>query len=75
VWSPSTGAYDIAGKLPEYRRRGDAEIWYVHPYERTLTAWRRQEDGSYTETVYHEDEVVEVASLPGVRITLAELFE
>ncbi len=26
VWSPSTGAYDIDAKLPEYQRRGDAEI-------------------------------------------------
>jgi Uma2 family endonuclease len=41
VWSPSTGGYDVLAKLPEYRRRGDTEIWLLHPYERTLTAWRR----------------------------------
>lgn len=46
VWSPSTGDYDVDAKLPEYQRRGDLEIWRIHPYERTLTAWRRQTDGS-----------------------------
>ena len=45
-------AYDIATKLQGYRERGDAEIWFIHPYERTLTAWRRQPDGSYAEETY-----------------------
>jgi len=74
VWSPSTGDYDVETKLPEYQRRGDAEIWRLHPYERTLTTWRRQADGSYSETVYREG-VVEPIALPGVRINLADLFE
>ena len=73
VWSPSTGDYDVEAKLPEYQRRGDAEIWRLHPYERTLTTWRRQADGSYTETVYREG-VIEPIALPGVRIALADLF-
>ena len=47
VWSPSTGNYDVDAKLPGYQPRGDLEIWLIHPYERTLTAWRRQPDGSY----------------------------
>jgi len=46
VWSPSTGDYDVDAKLPEYQRRGDLEIWRIHPFERTLIAWRRQPDGS-----------------------------
>ena len=74
VWSPSTGHYDARTKLPEYQARGDAEIWYIHPYDQTLTAWRRQPDGSYKQTVY-EGGVVEPESLPGVRINLDELFE
>ena len=48
----TTGDYDIAAKRPGYRERGDAEIWFIHPYERTLTAWRRQPDGTYTEDLY-----------------------
>jgi Uma2 family endonuclease len=73
VWSPSTGDYDVTEKLPEYRRRGDLEIWLLHPYERTLTAWRRQPDGSYAETVYRGGTVQPVA-LPNVSINLDGLF-
>jgi Uma2 family endonuclease len=73
VWSPSTGDYDVDEKLPEYKRRGDLEIWRLHPFERTLTAWRRQADGTYTETVYHGG-TVEVASLPGVTVDLDALL-
>jgi Uma2 family endonuclease len=74
IWSPSTGNYDINAKLPDYQQRGDREIWYIHPYQRTLTAWRRQPDGRYTETVYHGG-TVHSASLPGVTIDLDELFD
>ena len=74
IWSPSTGRYDVMAKLPDYQARGDLEIWYVHPYERTLTAWRRQPDGTYSETVYRSG-VVRQDSPPGVSIDLRELFE
>jgi Uma2 family endonuclease len=73
IWSPSTGSYDIKEKLPGYQHRGDAEIWYIHPYERTLTAWRRQPDGTYQETLYR-DGVIEPLALPEVTIPLAALF-
>ena len=36
IWSPSTGEFDVTTKLLEYQRRGDLEIWRLHPYERTL---------------------------------------
>jgi Uma2 family endonuclease len=74
VWSRSTGGYDARGKLPEYQRRGDLEIWYVHPYERTLTAWRRQPDGSYVESV-HRTGAITLAALPHVSIDLDTLFD
>ena len=73
VWSPSTGRYDIYQKLPDYQARGDLEIWYIHPFERTLTAWRRQPDGGYTESVYRGG-TVHPQSLPGVAIDLELLF-
>jgi Uma2 family endonuclease len=74
VWSPSTGDYDVETKFPEYRQRGDGEIWRLHPFDRTLTVWRRQDDGSYTEAV-HTGGVVEISSLPGVAIDLDELWD
>jgi Uma2 family endonuclease len=73
IWSPSTGRYDINEKLPDYQQRGDLEIWYVHPYERTLTAWRRLPDGSY-DAVVHSAGVVSPTALPGVEIDLDVLF-
>src|SRR5262245_40019388 len=54
VWSQSTGDYDVEAKIPEYRRRGDLEIWRIHPYDRSLTTWRLQPDGGYAESIQHE---------------------
>ena len=72
VWSPSTGDYDIAAKLPVYQQRGDLEIWFYHPYERTLIARRRQPDGSYREERYTGG-IVPIHALPGVTIDLDAL--
>jgi Uma2 family endonuclease len=74
ILSPSTGDYDVDAKVPVYQQRGDLEIWRIHPYERTLTAWRRQPDGSYEETVHRGGMVTPVA-LPGVEIDLDELLD
>ena len=59
--------------FPDYQQRNDREIWFIHPYERTLTAWRRKEDGSYAQAVYRSG-LVQPASLPGVAIDLDALF-
>ena len=74
VWSPSTGEYDVNAKVPEYQRRGDLEIWRIHPFDRTLIAWRRQPDGSYIESHYAGGTVKPVA-LPDVTIDLDTLFD
>jgi Uma2 family endonuclease len=69
VWSRTTAAYDLATKLQAYRARGDAEIWFIHPYEQTLTTWRRQTDGAYVEERYRGG-TVPVTSLPEVSVDL-----
>ena len=74
IWSPSTGDYDVEEKLAEYQRRGDLEIWRIHPYERALTSWRRQPDGRYAEITYRGGTVSPVA-LPGVTVDLDRLFD
>jgi Uma2 family endonuclease len=74
VWSRTTGHYDFVVKLQAYRERGDAEIWFAHPYERTLTVWRKQPDGTYTEVLYHGG-IVPVVSLPSVTIDFDELLD
>jgi Uma2 family endonuclease len=73
VWSPSTGDYDVDTKFPEYKKRGDLEIWRIHPYDREIIAWRKQPNGSYAETRYSAGDVP-VESLPGVTIKLESLF-
>jgi len=74
VWSRSTGDYDVEEKLTVYQQRSDLEIWRIHPYERTLTAWRRQPDGSYEQSVYR-DGTISPTALPGVGIDLEALFD
>ncbi len=74
VWSVTTGDYDINVKAPVHKQRGDLEIWRIHPYEKTLTAWVRQADGSYAETA-HRTGVIRPTALPNVEITLDELFD
>jgi Uma2 family endonuclease len=76
VWSRSTGGYDVDTKFEEYKKRGDREIWRVHPYERSVTAWRRQTDGSYAETHYSfTDGEASISWLPGVSVRFKEIFE
>jgi Uma2 family endonuclease len=73
IWSASTGDYDVETKLPQYQLRGDLEIWRLHPYERTLTTWRRQPDGSYVESLQTGGQI-QPAALPGVTIDLDALL-
>jgi Uma2 family endonuclease len=75
VWSASTGDYDVDVKIPVYQQRGDLEIWRIHPYDRTLTAWRRQSDGTYNVSVFHGEDCVRPIALPDVEINLADLFD
>ena len=72
-WSPSTGSTDLTAKLPEYQARGDAEIWLLHPVERTLDIRRRLPDGSYAQ-FRHTAGPIPIVSLPGVLIDFEALF-
>lgn len=74
VWSPSTGDYDIEGKIPRYQERGDAEIWFIHPFERTITVWQLQTDGSYHQSL-HTSGTLEPITLPEIEIEIAALFD
>jgi Uma2 family endonuclease len=74
VWSSSTSDYDGDTKLSDYQQRGDLEIWRIHPYERTLTSWQRQPDGSYQETIHRSGSVTPIG-LPGVTIDLKTLWD
>jgi Uma2 family endonuclease len=73
VWSRSTGDYDVEVKLQEYQARQDNEIWRLHPYQRTLTAWRLQPDGTYDRREYPGGTVRPIA-LPDVEVDVVALF-
>ncbi|HYO30687.1 MAG TPA: hypothetical protein VER37_08930 [Thermomicrobiales bacterium] len=53
--------------------RGDADIWILKPYERTLRAHQLPLDGTSSETVYDGGTVL-VESLPGIAVDLDALF-
>lgn len=72
VWSPTTGGYDSADNVPGYMARGDAEIWRIHPVERTVTRWVREPDGEYAESVVTGGRIV-LAALPEVEIDTAQI--
>jgi Uma2 family endonuclease len=73
IWSPTITGYDSDAKLPEYRMRGDLEIWCVQPFERTVTTWRRRPDGGYDELTFTGG-TVRLHALPEVVIDLDALF-
>lgn len=74
IWSPSTESYDVNVKLREYQRRGDAEIWCIHPYDRTLTVDRRQPDGTYVQSVHRSGRIQTIAP-PPLTVDLDTLFD
>lgn len=73
VWSVLTGDDEVEPKLDEYRQHGEHEIWRLRTDNREVTAWRRQPDGSYTET-YYQGGRVPIQSLPSVTIDIDSLF-
>jgi Uma2 family endonuclease len=73
VWAPSAGRSDVREKLPDYRQRGDAEVWLIHPIDKVVRIWRRQPDGRYAESVTRGGSV-QLAALSSVSIDLDELL-
>jgi len=72
VWSRSTGDYDVLTKIPEYHRRGDSEVWLVHPYEKTVRIWTRASEGCYAEEL-RTDGTIAASAIPA-KVTLSAIF-
>lgn len=73
TWSPSTREYDVRSKLPEYRERGDMEVWLVDHKRREVSAWIRTAAGTYLERTYRSG-IVTLAHLPGVAVDIDTLW-
>lgn len=68
VLSPATAAHDQTRKLAAYERAGVAEVWLIHPGDRTLTRYRLA-DGFYGRPEIQELEgITAVATLPEIKI-------
>ena len=62
-------------KASLYAEAGVEEYWIVLPVERRVEIQRRPENGLYREqTVAEGGAVLECASVPNLRVSLAELF-
>ena len=58
----------------EYCERDDGEVWCFHPHKCTLTDWRVQPDGSYTEALYRGGSAP-VVPLLGITVALDALLD
>lgn len=58
-----------------YAEAGVEEYWIVLPVERRVEVHRGAEGGIYLERVIVEDDTLECANIPGVRIRFADLFD
>jgi Uma2 family endonuclease len=68
VLSPSTASHDQIVKLRAYEHAGVLEVWFVHPDDRTLTAYRL-EDGRYGRPAILELQGrTSISAVPGVSI-------
>ncbi len=73
IWSPSTGDYDIESKVPGYKARGDAEIWFVDLRDQTVTRHREQPDGGYATDRLRRGRI-RLTSLPVAIIDMDAIF-
>jgi Uma2 family endonuclease len=71
--SDSTLRYDREVKVPLYARHGIPETWIVDVGKARLHSYRAPDDGRYTATASTKLGVVDVGSLPGVRVDLTPL--
>jgi len=75
VLSPATAARDQREKLALYERFGVDEYWLVHPGDRLLTIFRREESGVYARAqVFDEEATVAATRFPELNLSLTEIF-
>ncbi len=74
IASPSDNAFDLAAKMRKYLELGTAEAWVLFPQLRELHQYRR--NTPQTVRVYRDPaEHIETPLLPGLDLTLAQIFE
>jgi len=73
ILSPSNTAIEMEQKLKLYQEAGVREYWVIDPENNGLTVYLFQKDIIVTKT-YKDTDTVAVAILPGLNITLEQVF-
>ena len=73
ILSPSNPGYDRLTKFNRYLRAGVKEYWMVDPETKSVQICSLR-DGSYDTIIYTERATVPVGVLPGLEISLPEVF-
>jgi Uma2 family endonuclease len=68
VLSPSTAGYDQIVKLPAYERAGVAEVWLIHPIDRTVAIYRLEEGRYGRATILELKGHTQISAVPAVTI-------
>lgn len=75
ILSPSTAKKDVTLKLTCYEGAGVKECWIVHPGEKMVMIYRRDESGQFGRpAVYSSEDKINVEFLDGLVITLDTVF-
>ncbi len=74
ILSPSTGERDRTVKKKLYARAGVTEYWLVDPEQKTIEVLKLGASGFERVALYTQDETLTSPLLPGLRISLREIF-
>jgi Uma2 family endonuclease len=74
ILSPSSAALDRQRKRKVYARTGVEELWFIDPDARRVEVYRLQDDAERAAALYYEDDSFESAVLPGLAISVREVF-
>jgi Uma2 family endonuclease len=75
ILSPETANRDLKEKFLLYQKAGVKEYWVVHPTDRTVMAFTLGKGNAYgAPSTFIPGDQAPVATLPGLRIDLSQLF-
>jgi Uma2 family endonuclease len=64
----------LNAKLADFQAIGVDECWIVRPEDRTVAVLRSRENGWEQEAIYREGEVIISTILPGLAVSVADIF-
>jgi len=74
ILSPKTARLDLNQKRSVYGRSGVKELWIIQPDSRTVLVCKPSEEAEKPVAIYGENESLATPLLPGLEISLAEVF-